>query len=174
MFKSSVIMAACATSIANAAKLNSQSSAWNRQRLYMYMNDPQAAAQTSASSLSPVNQATNTWVQPDFRSQTSQPEPRNLVGKLRDFPIQEQVARQSNLFTQSQIEERLQQQRQELEAKFQQRLADINQEQQQKIAQIQREREAANGDNRIKVNELQNTIESLQARLESDESIISA
>lgn len=49
----------------------------------MYMNDPNAAP------VEPVNhQAVNTWVQPDFRGPApSKDQPRNLVGKVRDFGI---------------------------------------------------------------------------------------
>lgn len=128
MFKSTVIMAACATSIASATKLSSMSRLRNRQRLYMYMNDPQAAAQVAAASPAPVTtQAVNTWVQPDFRSHSSASvEPRNLVGKLHNFPIQDQVRDQNgNLFSQSQIEERLKEQRRELEASFELKLTNL-------------------------------------------------
>jgi len=56
MFKSTAIVAACATTV-SATKLQSHSLAWNRQRLYQIMGD--APGQRSA----PVaHESAGTWI----------------------------------------------------------------------------------------------------------------
>jgi hypothetical protein len=67
------------------------------------------------------NQAANTWVQP---------EAKNLVSKLNDFPIQNQAG----LMSQTQIESKLKEQREVLESKYSEMISNQKQENESKLA----------------------------------------